>query len=78
MAKRIIHYSFKKAFNCVTLADSKAIKAEIMEILGDVTIARFYQVRRDYPNIPAHIKQEIEEIFLRYGVSESEIWDMWE
>lgn len=78
MAKRIIHYSFKKAFNCVTLADSKAIKAEIMEILGDVTVARFYQVHRDYPNIPAHIKQEIEEIFLRYGVSESEIWDIWE
>ena len=78
MAKRIIHYSFKKAFNCVTLADSKAIKAEIMEILGDVTVARFYQVRRDYPNIPAHIKQEIEEIFLRYGVSKSEIWDIWE
>lgn len=78
MAKRIIHYSFKKAFNCVTLADIKAIKAEIMEILGDVTIARFYQVRRDYPNIPAHIKQEIEEIFLKYGVSESEIWDIWE
>ena len=78
MAKRIIHYSFKKAFNCVTLADSKAIKAEIIEILGDVTVARFYQVRRDYPNIPAHIKQEIEEIFLRYGVSESEIWDIWE
>lgn len=78
MAKRIIHYSFKKAFNCVTLADSKAIKAEIMEILGDVTVARFYQVRRDYPNIPAHTKQEIEEIFLRYGVSESEIWDIWE
>lgn len=78
MAKRIIHYSFKKAFNCVTLADSKAIKAKIMEILGDVTVARFYQVRRDYPNIPAHIKQEIEEIFLRYGVSESEIWDIWE
>lgn len=78
MAKRIIHYSFKKAFNCVTLADSKTIKAEIMEILGDVTVARFYQVRRDYPNIPAHIKQEIEEIFLRYGVSESEIWDIWE
>lgn len=78
MAKRIIHYSFKKAFNGVTLADSKAIKAEIIEILGDVTVARFYQVRRDYPNIPAHIKQEIEEIFLRYGVSESEIWDIWE
>lgn len=78
MSKRIIHYSFKKAFNCVTLADSKAIKAEIMEILGDVTVARFYQVRRDYPNIPAHIKQEIEEIFLRYGVSKSEIWDIWE
>lgn len=78
MSKSIIHYSFKKAFNCVTLADSKAIKAEIMEILGDVTAARFYQVRRDYPNIPAHIKQEIEEIFLRYGVSESEIWDIWE
>lgn len=78
MAKRIIHYSFKKAFNCVTLTDSKAIKAEIIEILGDVTVARFYQVRRDYPNIPAHIKQEIEEIFLRYGVSESEIWDIWE
>lgn len=78
MSKRIIHYSFKKAFNCVTLADSKAIKAEIMEILGDVTAARFYQVRRDYPNIPAHIKQEIEEIFLKYGVSESEIWDIWE
>lgn len=78
MAKRIIHYSFKKAFNYVTLADSKAIKAEIMEILGDVTVARFYQVRRDYPNIPAHIKQEIEDIFLKYGVSKSGIWDIWE
>lgn len=78
MAKRIIHYSFKKAFESLTIADSKAVKAEIIEALGDVTVARFYQIRKDYPNIPAYAKQEIEEIFLKYGVSESDIWEIWE
>ena len=63
MAKRIIHYSFRKAFDKLTLGDGRAVKSEI---------------RRDYPNIPAYIKQEIEQIFLKYGVSESEIWEIWE
>ena len=78
MAKRIIHYSFRKAFDKLTLGDGKAVRSEIIEALGDVSVARFYQIRRDYPNIPAYIKQEIEQIFLKYGVSESEIWEIWE
>lgn len=78
MAKRIIHYSFRKAFDKLTLGDGKAVKSEIIEVLGDVSVARFYQIRRDYPNIPAYIKQEIEQIFLKYGVLESEIWEIWE
>jgi hypothetical protein len=78
MAKRIIHYSFRKAFDKLTLGDGKAVKSEIIEALGDVSVARFYQIRRDYPNIPAYIKQEIEQIFLKYGVLESEIWEIWE
>ena len=78
MAKRIIHYSFRKAFDKLTLGDGKAVKSEIIEALGDVSVARFYQIRREYPNIPAYIKQEIEQIFLKYGVLESEIWEIWE
>lgn len=78
MAKRIIHYSFRKAFDKLTLGDGRAVRAEIIEVLGDVSAARFYQIRRDYPNIPAYIKQEIEQIFLKYGVLESEIWEIWE
>lgn len=78
MAKRIIHYSFRKAFDKLTLGDGRAVKSEIIEVLGDVSAARFYQIRRDYPNIPAYIKQEIEQIFLKYGVLESEIWEIWE
>ena len=76
MAKRIIHYSFRKAFDKLTLGDGKAVKSEIIEALGDVSVARFYQIRRDYPNIPAYIKQEIEQFFLKYGVLESEIWEI--
>lgn len=78
MAKRIIHYSFRKAFDKLTLGDGRAVKSEIIEVLGDVSAARYYQIRRDYPNIPAYIKQEIEQIFLKYGVLESEIWEIWE
>lgn len=78
MAKRIIHYSFRKAFDKLTLGDGRAVKSEIIEVLGDVSVARFYQIRRDYPNIPAYVKQEIEQIFLKYGVLESEIWEIWE
>lgn len=78
MAKRIIHYSFRKAFDKLTLGDGGAVRSEIIEVLGDISAARFYQIRRDYPNIPAYIKQEIEQIFLKYGVLESEIWEIWE
>mgnify|MGYP004454404725 FL=1 len=78
MAKRIIHYSFRKAFDKLTLGDGRAVRSEIIEVLGDISAARFYQIRRDYPNIPAYIKQEIEQIFLKYGVLESEIWEIWE
>ena len=78
MAKRIIHYSFRKAFDKLTLGDGRAVRSEIIEVLGNISAARFYQIRRDYPNIPAYIKQEIEQIFLKYGVLESEIWEIWE
>ena len=78
MAKRIIHYTFRKAFGKLTLGDGRAVRSEIIEVLGDISAARFYQIRRDYPNIPAYIKQEIEQIFLKYGVLESEIWEIWE
>lgn len=78
MAKRKVHYSFKNGLNCLTSPQLAAVKAEIMEVLGDITEARYYQIRRDYPNIPAYRKEEIDNIFLRYGVSESEVWQIWE
>lgn len=78
MAKRKVHYSFRKAFDYLTLADGRAAKADIIEILGGVSDTRFYQVRKDYPNIPVYIKQEIEDVFLKYGVLKSDIWEVWE
>ena len=43
MAKRIIHYSFKKAFESLTIADGKAVKAEIIEALGLSQYSRLRQ-----------------------------------
>lgn len=76
MAIRKVHYSFRPGFNMLKLSDIPIVKAEIKEVLGLNFDTDFYRKRKDYPNIPAFIKEDIEKIFAKYGVNKRDIWDI--
>ena len=77
MAINKVHYSCKDAFNFLPLWSIEEVKNSLYEIFGCTTWQQFYLKRKDYPNIPAQVKEEVESLFDKYGVKKEEIWKIW-
>ncbi|MCQ2189665.1 MAG: hypothetical protein MJZ00_07120 [Paludibacteraceae bacterium] len=74
MAIEKIDYSCKDAFTLLTIKDAKEARKKLMVIYGCTTLQQFYQRRKKYTNIPAHIKDKVEEMFNSYGVPKNLVW----
>lgn len=74
MAIGKVHYSFRPGFDTLKSSDVPAVKAELKEVMGIKFDTEFYRKRKDYPNIPAFLKEKIEKVFSKYGVSVRDIW----
>lgn len=69
-------YSFAPGFLKLTLADSKKVKEEISELLGCSNNVTFCRRKNNYRNMPTVVYKEITAVFSKYGVPESEVWDI--
>lgn len=76
MAIGKVHYSFRPGFDTLKSSDVPAVKAELKEVMGIKFDTEFYRKRNDYPNIPAFVKERIEKVFSKYGVSVRDIWSI--
>ena len=78
MAILKLDYSCKEAFALLTVRDAREARQRLMEIFGCNTKQQFYQRRKRYTNIPAHIKEEVERMFQEYGLRKEQIWKITE
>lgn len=78
MAILKLDYSCKDAFALLTVRDAKEAREKLMEIYGCNTKQQFYQRRKRYTNIPAHVKEQVEQMFQEYGIQKSDVWKITE
>lgn len=76
MAIGKVHYSFRPGCDMLKSSDVSAVEAELKEVMGIKFDTEFYKKRKDYPNIPAFLKERIEKVFSKYGVNVRDIWDI--
>jgi hypothetical protein len=77
MAIEKLNYSFKKGCGKVMKEDYSKLQKKIMEFLGCKHRQHYYNKRRSYPNMPAHVKVGIEAIFLEFGINNpDDIWNI--
>lgn len=77
MAVAKLHYSFTPGTLKVSREDYPKLKDQLYNFLGCSSDPEYYRKKKDYLNIPAHIKEGIEKIFFDFGVRDaSDIWDI--
>ncbi|WP_289292839.1 hypothetical protein [Bacteroides sp. 41_26] len=67
-------YSFAKGFDKMTLEDIRKAKAELYDFLGCTTKSDFSRKKHSFRDIPQHVYDGVNQIFLKYGVQEEDIW----
>lgn len=73
------NYSFLKGCGKVAAKDTLDLRKELVKVLGCKSVNHFYKKRKSYPNMPAHVKEEIETVFEKYGITNpDDIWDITE
>lgn len=77
MVKKV-HYSVKKACEQVPYRDYAHVNSVLMEIFGCSTKQYFYEKRKDFVNMPAHIIEKVKNLFIGLGFKEDEIFETWE
>lgn len=77
MVKKV-HYSVKKACEEVPHKDYARVNAALMEIFGCSTKQYFYEKRKDFVNMPAHIIDKVKSLFTSLGFKEENIFEIWE
>lgn len=76
MAQRM-NYSFLKGCGKVCKEDYSKLNAELKKYLGCKTMPHYYLRRKRYIDMPSHVKNGIESIFAKYGITNPEnIWDI--
>lgn len=78
MAIKKIHYSVKEACERVAVKDYRFVNEQLQKIFGCSTQQYYYQKRRDFVNMPEHIRQKVEELFMGLGFKKDEIFKTWE
>lgn len=76
MAIPNFRYSFAPGFKKLTLADAPKVKEELCRVLGCTNDVMFCRRKNNYRNMPSVVYQEVTDIFSKYGVPESEVWDI--
>lgn len=71
-----LNYSFLPGTQKVAKEDYKKLQADLMKILGCNSTQYYYRKRKCIPNLAAHLKVAIEEVFAKYGVDSSEVWNI--
>lgn len=75
MAVTKLHYSFTPGTLKVSREDYKELKKQLYDFLGCSSDPEYYRRKKDYINIPAHIKDGIEKIFAGFGITDpADIW----
>jgi len=62
----------------VTKKEYPIIQNRLYNFLGCSSQPDYYRKRKSYVNIPAHVKEGIECIFLEYGINPDEVWEITE
>ncbi len=75
MAKKF-NYSFEKGCGKVAKENYRQLNQELKQFLGCSTTQYYYRRRKRSIDIPAHVKEGVERIFSRYGITNPE--DIWE
>lgn len=75
MAIEKLNYAFKKGCGKVTKEEYPNLQRDLMSLLGIKTRQHYYTKRTVYPNMPAHVKSGIEEVFRKYGIDNPD--DIW-
>lgn len=71
-----MNYSFAPGCGRVSKADYRNLNEELRQYLGCKSMTHYYYKRKRYVDIPAHIKEGIEEIFAKYNVLPEFIWEI--
>lgn len=77
MAKEKVHYSFLPGTRQVKFEDYPKLQDKLYEIIGCSSLQEYYRKRKNYVNIPAHVKESIEKVFAEFGINDpTEIWEI--
>lgn len=75
MAIPNFRYSFAPGFLKLTVEDSLKVKKEIFQLLGCTSDVMYCRRKNNYRNMPPVVYKAITDVFSRYGVSESDVWE---
>lgn len=78
MRQKKLNYSFLPGTQKVSKEDYNKLKADLMIVLECKSTQYYYRKRKRIPNIAAHLKEAVENVFSKYGIDKSEIWDITE
>lgn len=78
MAIPNFRYSFAPGFMKLTLTDAPKVKDELYRLLGCTSNVMFCRRKNNYRNMPPVVYKGITDVFSRYGVKESDVWDITE
>lgn len=79
MNQRKLNYSFLPGTQKVSKENYNNLKSDLMKVLGCQSSQYYYRKRKCIPNIAAHQKEAVENIFAKYGITDtSEIWEITE
>lgn len=76
MAIPNFRYSFAPGFLKLKIEDAPKVKKEISALLGCTSDVMFCRRKNNYRNMPTVVYSQITQIFSKYGVSESDIWQI--
>ena len=76
MAVKNLFYSFLPGTGKVAKQDYSNLQDRLYEAMGCSSLPEYYRKRKRYMNIPAHLKQSIEDVFNEFGVDSTDIWNI--
>lgn len=77
MGQKKFNYSFLPGTQKVAKEDYNKLKSDLMNVLGCNSTQYYYRKRKCIPNIPVNLKEDIEKVFYKYGITDSsEIWEI--
>lgn len=77
MAVKKLKYSFRDATRKVSTDQYMPLQKELMKVLCCRTKQHYYRMRLGIINIPAHVKEDVETVFAKFGITDPrQIWEI--